>query len=72
MIFKQAYISLAYVQDCLFVFFFLRIKGGLNEFSLFDFVGLNFYDFFSKQLDVYLDEKYDQLFLRFGTYPTWP
>jgi len=63
---------LAYVQDCLFVCFLSRIEGGLNEFSLFDFVRLNCYDYFSKQLDVYLDEKYDQVFLHFGTYPTWP
>ena len=70
MIFKQAYIPwLMYKIVCFLSF---EDRGWAEWIFSFDFVRLNCYDFFSKQLDVYLDEKYDQLFLRFGTYPTWP
>ena len=72
MIFKQAYIPwLMYKIVCLFPFFWGSRVGWMNLFVCL-FVRQNCYDFFSKQLDVYSDEKYDRLFLRFGTYPTWP
>ena len=70
MIFKQAYIPwLMYKIVCLLSF---EDRGWAEWILSFRFCWTKLLWFFSKQLDVYLDEKYDQLFLRFGTYPTWP